>query len=115
MKTTALFDGLSHRITQAQQDGDSAYFNALTLNLEYITKLVTSGVIACLADDGDRQRYSMEYELVRANSLGQWVECLNAALLGQSARLYHEGTQELTTELTQHAGQAIGDTMPLPL
>ena len=70
---TRLFDGISDRLHLTQEDGDSAYFFALTIQLEYITKLVTCSVIACIGDDIDRQRYSLEYHLVRADSLGLWV------------------------------------------
>ena len=70
MTPARLFDDLDNRIALDQQDGDSSYFHALTLKLEYLTKLVTSGVVACIGDDADRQRYSLEYQLLRADSLG---------------------------------------------
>lgn len=101
MTTSRLFDDIDDRIHLAREAGDSAYFFALTLKLEYITKLITSGVIACLGEDSDRQRYSLEYDLVRADSTGSWVRCLNTALTGQPARLFREGTQELVKDLTE--------------
>ena len=107
MTPARLFDDLDNRIALDQQDGDSSYFHALTLKLEYLTKLVTSGVVACIGDDADRQRYSLEYQLLRADSLGTWVTILQSALGGQPARYLREGAQAIVRDLTQHAG--IGD------
>ena len=104
MTSTRLFDDLDNRIALDQQDGDSSYFHALTLKLEYLTKLVASGVVACIGDDTDRQRYSLEYDLVRADSLGTWMQTLQSALAGQPARFLREGAQEIVRDLTQRAG-----------
>ena len=104
MPITRLFDDLDRRIALDQEDGDSSYFHALTLKLEYLTKLVTSGIVACIGDDSDRQRYSLEYELARADSLGIWVNCLQTALMGQPARFVRGGTQHLLRDLTERAG-----------
>ena len=106
MTHTRLFDDLDNRIALDQQDGDSSYFNGLTLKLEYLTKLVTSGVVACIGNDTDRQRYSLEYALARANSLGTWVDILQSALTGQAARFFRDGTQNIVRDLTQRAGGA---------
>ena len=104
MTSTRLFDNLDARISLDAQDGDSSYFSALTLKLEYIIKLVTSGTIACIGDDSDRQRYSLEYELVRADSLGSWAKCLHRARSGQAARLLRHGSQGIVRDLNQRAG-----------
>ena len=104
MPITRLFDDIDRRVELDQQEGDSSYFQALTLKLEYLTKLVTSGLVACIGDDSDRQRYSLEYDLVRADSLGTWVKCLQTALLGQPARFLRDGTQHIFRDLTERAG-----------
>ena len=104
MTFTRLFDELDKRIALDCQDGDSSYFNALTLKLEYLIKLVTSGVIACIGDDTDRQRYSLEYNLIRADSLGIWVKTLQTALTGQEAQFFREGTQDIVRDLTERTG-----------
>ena len=64
MAVKPLFLGIDRRIELDREDSDSAYFHALTLKLEYITKLVTAGVLACVSDDLDRHRYSVEHTLV---------------------------------------------------
>lgn len=78
MITGPLLAKIEERVALDEQEGDIAYFTALTLELEYITKLVTAGVLACIADDLDRLRYSLEHRLVRADSIGDWVEVLAA-------------------------------------
>ena len=104
MTSTRLFDELDNRIALDHQDGDSSYFHALTLKLEYLTKLVTSGVVACIGDDTDRQRYSLEYNLVRADSLGTWVQTLQTALEGQVAQFFRDSARDILRDLTQRAG-----------
>ena len=74
------------------------------LKLEYITKIVTSGVIACVADDSDRHRYSLEHKLVRANSTGEWVDALNTALVGAPAQFLISGSRGLARDLTEQVG-----------
>ena len=88
MTLRALFEGIVKRILLGKEDSDSAYFHALTLKLEYVTKLVTAGVLACVDDDSDRHRYSLEHRLVRADSLGEWVSVLNSALTGPAAQFF---------------------------
>ena len=105
MSTKRLFDDINDRVHLARESGDLGYFYALTARLEYVTKLVTSAVIACIGDDTDRQRYSLEYDLVRADSLGSWVKCLQIALVGQPARLVRSGAQDLISDLTQRASR----------
>lgn len=65
-----LLSGINNRVEQGKEDGDLAYFYALSLKLEYLTKIVTSGVVACIGDDVDRHRYSLEHKLIRADSMG---------------------------------------------
>ena len=77
MTQQPLFDKIDQRIALDKEDSDYAYLHALSFKLEYLTKVVTAGLIACVGDDADRHRYSLEHKLVRADSLGEWVEVLN--------------------------------------
>ena len=95
-----LFDRIDERVWLARQENDFAYFHALRLKFEYLTKIVVSGMIACIEDDADR--YSLEYELVhRANSIGTWLEILNDAL--SSKHLIHEALG-LARDITERVG-----------
>lgn len=100
-----LLDELKARIARDREEGDIAYFHALLLKLEYVTKLVTAGVVACLGDDSDRHKYSFEHKLVRANSLGEWVETLKDALTGPRAQYFLPGASRITRNLTERVGQ----------
>ena len=99
-----LFDKINERIALDREEGDYAYFHALMLKLEYLTKIVTSGIIACIGDDTDRYRYSLEHKLVRANSIGTWEQTLNLALVGAPSQLLISDARELRTELTEKVG-----------
>lgn len=96
-----LLDKLEARIYLDRDEGDIAYFHALTLQLEYITKLVTAAVVALLGVDADRHRYSIEHRLVRADSIGDWVDALIHALTGPPAQYFREEATSITRELTQ--------------
>ena len=100
----SLFDRIDNRIALDKEEGDYAYFQALSLKLEYVTKIVTSGVIACIGDDVDRHRYSLEHELVRADSIGDWVMALNKALVGPSAQFVDSKGRGLVRDLTERVG-----------
>ena len=101
MTQKRLFDSIDNRIALDKEDGDYAYFHALNLKLEYITKIVASGVIACIGEDVDRHRYSLEHKLVRANSIGEWVKTLNKALVGPPAQFFDSNGRGLVRDLSE--------------
>jgi hypothetical protein len=100
-----LFEKLADRIALDKEEGDIAYFHALAIQLEYITKVVTSGVIACLGDDAERNRYSLEYKLVRTDSIGDWVGTLNFALTGPPAQFFRNHVTHVTRDLTERVAE----------
>ena len=104
MTVRPLFEGIDRRIELDREDSDSAYFHALTLKLEYLTKLVTAGVLACVGDDLDRHRYSVEHTLVRADSIGEWVRALNTILVGPAAQFFLPRSSEVIKALTERVG-----------
>ena len=103
-----VFSDIDKRIQIDKQDSDSAYFLALSSKLEFVTKVATVGLLACIEDDVvDRYRYSIEHRLVRANSLGDWVGALNDVLVGPPAQYILPGTRHVTRQLTERV--AAGD------
>ena len=104
MTIKPLFQGIDRRIELDREDSDSAYFHALALKLEYITKLVTAGLLACVGDDSDRHRYSVEHTLVRADSIGDWVRALNTILVGPAAQFFLPLSAEVVKALTERVG-----------
>lgn len=101
MKAGPLLEQMQVRLAFDKEEGDIAYFYALLFQLEYLTKLVVSGVVACLGEDADRSRYSLEYELVRADSIGDWVTSLNSVLTGPAAQFFIPKATRITRDLTE--------------
>jgi hypothetical protein len=96
---------MDDRVASDKEEGDIAYFQALALQLEYLTKLVTAGVVACVADDAERHRYSLEHKLVRADSLGDWLDALISALTGPAAQSFLPQATSLARQLTERVGE----------
>jgi energy-coupling factor transporter ATP-binding protein EcfA2 len=105
MQKGLILEKIERRVAADREEGDIAYFNALLFELEFLIKLTTSSVIACLGDDTDRSKYSLEYEIVRANSIGTWVEILNKALTGPSAQFFNTETGDIARDLTERVSE----------
>ena len=105
MSSGPLFEKIDHRVALDREEGDIAYFHVLALQLEYFTKLVTAGVLACIADDADRHRYTLEHKLVRADSLGDWVDVLNTAVTGPAAQCFLPQAKMVVRHLNERVGQ----------
>ena len=105
MSAAPLFDLIDKRVSLDRGDSDAAYFFALTSKFEYLMKVVTAGVLACLGDDVDRHRYSIEHKLVRADSIGGWVEALSHLLIGPPAEFFDPKARELLKDLTERVGR----------
>ena len=104
MTNRSLFDRIDQRIALDREDGDYAFFHVLMLKLEYMTKVIVSGTVACIGDDSDRHRYTLEHKLVRADSLGAWIEALNTALVGPPAQVLLPAARHLSRNLTEQVG-----------
>ena len=104
MTQQPLFNDIDNRVARDKEDGDIAYFHALTLKLEYLTKIVTLGLVACVGDDADRHRYSLEHTLVRTDSIGDWVTTLNTVLVGPPAQLLIPAARDIAKDLTERVG-----------
>ena len=97
--------GMRDRVARDMQEGDISYFHALTLKMEFIFKLVTAVVVACIEDDADRNRYALEHKLVRADSLGEWNKVLQAGLIGPSAQFFAIHARSIVRELTERVSK----------
>ena len=101
MNTTRILSAIEDRVARDQLEGDIPYFHALVLKMEFLIKLVTAAVVACIEDDADRNRYALEHKLVRANSLGDWTDTLRAALVGPAAQFFAMSARPVVRELTE--------------
>ena len=98
--------GMRDRVLRDKDEGDISYFQVLALKMEFILKLVTAAVVACIEDDADRNRYALEHKLVRANSLGEWAEVLRDSLVGPSAQFIATPARPLMQELTERVAMS---------
>ncbi len=96
-----LLDKMWARAQNAKEDSDVSYFYDLTLVGEVITKLVVLSIAASIKDDKARQRYSVLYQLVRADGIGFWSESLSGMLKGPAAQLFLDDSKIELRELTQ--------------
>ncbi len=92
---------MNDRVMRDMGEGDVSYFHALALKMEFVAKLVTAGVVACIEDDADRNRYALEHKLVRASSLGDWTAALQSGLTGPPSQFFETAAQPIVRELTQ--------------
>src|SRR5258706_15593720 len=106
MSRGPLLDKIDTRVVLDRGEGDIAYFHALSLQLEYVTKVVTAGIVACLREDADRHRYSLEHRLVRANAIGDWTDVLNSALIGPAAHFFDPSAQQIVRDLTERVSSS---------
>lgn len=105
MSRGPLLDKIDARVALDRGEGDIAYFHALSLQLEYVTKIVTTGILACVAEDADRHRYTLEHRLVRANAIGDWADVLNVALTGPAAHFFDASAQRIVRDLTERVSR----------
>jgi len=74
------------RVAIARTDSDTAYFFELLYLGEFVLKLITLELLTGLEDDRSRQRYALEYKLVRADGIGFWAEVVDEALAGPASQ-----------------------------
>lgn len=88
------------RVQITAEESDVGYFFDL-LNLgELLTKLVVASLVASI-DDTEENRYKLEYDLLRANSLGDWEATLTEVLAGPSSNFMRNEARPLSQQLTQ--------------
>ena len=75
------------RLESSKDDSDLAYFYDLLLLGEFLIKTVNLFLVSAINDDNDRTRYRQEYNLVRANAIGDFVNSINEILTGPPAQL----------------------------
>lgn len=75
-----------NRADNSKSESDFAYFFSLLVAGEAMAKTVIAGIIACIEDDADRNRYRLEHQLVRASGIGEWGASLEDAISGAASQ-----------------------------
>lgn len=121
--TFKAFEQMASRLESSKSDSDLAYFYDLLLYGELITKTINLFLVAAINDDNDRTRYRQEYNLVRANSIGDFSRSIDEVLTGPPAQLLASEIRDFELkELVQRASHGewqyeaqklLGDTLTI--
>ena len=87
------------RVETTAQESDVAYFYELLHLGELLTKLVVASIVASI-DDRDGNRYTLEHDLIRADSLGDWVNKMDESAYRTTKQ--HDETGGQATRTTTH-------------
>lgn len=86
-------DRMRERLERDRNESDAGYWASLLYYGEFLTKLVTAGLVAGIGDDPDRLRYSQAHRLVRASGIGDWPAVIDEVLTGPPAQFLLPGVQ----------------------
>jgi NB-ARC domain len=87
MRDNVMLDKMNSRLESLKEESDLAYFYDLMNYGEFITKIITLFMVSTINDDKDRTRYRFEYNLIRANSIGDFSKNIDEILTGPSAQI----------------------------
>lgn len=88
-------DSMLRRVAASKEDSDVTYFYDLVLLGEMVTKMVTLFLVGNIKDDTDRTRYRFEYELVRADGIGDYSKVISAISTGNASNLLPKEVQSI--------------------
>lgn len=98
------FEQIQGRLQTSKTDSDLSYFFDLLLFGEAITKVVNLFLVACINEDNERTKYRQEYDLVRANAIGDFARSIDEIITGPPAQLLTSSIREFELkELVQRS------------
>ena len=97
----APLQSMLERTEKEKLESDVGYFNALMYMGEAVMKFAVAGLVAAVQDDLDRNRYRLEYRLVRADGLGVWDQVLDDVLVGASSQFLDPASIPTRRALTE--------------
>ena len=89
------------RFEGEKEDSDVSAFYGLMFFGEFLTKITVCTLLAGIFDDRDRNKFSIQRELVRADGIGEWSTRLDSALTGPCAQFLRADFKNLQRELLQ--------------
>jgi hypothetical protein len=81
---------VNERIQVAKNDSDTALFMNLMYAGEQLLKLVTAAIVSGIENSADNlhnDKYTQNYKLVHADSIGVWVQILENVVSGCTIQL----------------------------
>lgn len=91
---------MMERTASNSGDSDATRFWELTYAGEFVTKLTAATLIASIDDSKDRDRYSLEHKLVRADGIGEWVQAIEQSLSGPPASHLNSEAHDTRNQIT---------------
>ena len=101
------------RAENEKEESDVAYFNALMYAGEVVLKLTVAGLVAAVQTDRNRNRYRLEYLLVRADGLGDWNRALDDILTGPCSQFLDHAALATTRSLTERVSEGAWQSIAL--
>lgn len=97
---------INERVEIAKQDSDTTLFLSLMYAGEQLLKLITLSMVSGIKDslgNKDNDQYSQYYELVHADSIGNWSKVLDNILTGPAYHFLSSDYKPFWGELTEKA------------
>ena len=99
-------DDMLRRVASSKEESDVTYFYDLLLLGEMVTKIVALFLVGNIKNDTERTRYRYEYDLVRANGIGDFCTTINTISTGNTSNLLPKEVQgKEILELTSRASK----------
>ncbi|MDR1160590.1 MAG: NACHT domain-containing protein [Syntrophomonadaceae bacterium] len=92
-------DRMIDRLNIDKSDSESTYFNSLLLLGEMAIKIITLGLLAGVENGREPHRYSLEYRLARADSIGEWMQIIDEITTGVTSQNIIEPVRDEQKEL----------------
>lgn len=103
-------DSFRGRLEASEGESDVALVYELLIFGELLIKLTTIAAVAAVEDEVDRLRYSLEYNLLRADGIGLWEKALSDVLTGPANAVLRESARPYITEVTRNFSSRDADT-----
>ncbi|WP_155419068.1 tetratricopeptide repeat protein [Rhodococcoides fascians] len=98
-------DRMIARTLSAKDDSDTSYFLDLLYLGEFVLKIMVLEAAAGIEKTPERHRYAIEYNLIRADSIGTWTSTLEEALRGPASQHYTLASRDSLASWTEKHSQ----------
>jgi hypothetical protein len=98
-------DRLKIKVESAKNESDLTYFYELLNYAEFLTKNIALFLVSTINDDTERTRYRFQYNLCRANAIGDFSKSIDEIVIGPPSQLLTSNIRDYELkELTQRCG-----------
>jgi hypothetical protein len=97
---------LKEKVDAAKQESDLSYFYELLNYAEFLTKNITLFLVSAINEDSERTKYRYQYNLCRANALGDFSKAIDDIVIGPASQLITSNIRDYELkELTQRCSK----------